>query len=377
MTVMPPEAGGPRRGQSVTSHRDVSVDAASYRPAARAGTFVQRIVGPLQRNAALAAAASIAAAIVVAAVTAVTIQKVVPEHLPTTGASAPGGSFRLHPVVITLPARPASYLGVYADGVPRSYEPVESFAATTGAHPNIALYYSGWNEPFQTSFATQAANHGAVPLVQIEPGNVSLAAIAAGNYDAYLESYANAVASFGARTGRGVIIGFAHEPNGTWYRWGFRHVAPATWIAAWRHVVNVFRRQGADNVTWLWTVNIIDIPGGIPSPARWWPGSSYVTWVGIDGYYYKPSWEFPPLFGPTIKAVRALTLAPILISETGAAPAAGQPAKVADIFAGIHAYGLLGLVWFDADRSRDWRLTSREAIAAYTRGAKTFNGPAP
>ena len=32
-----------------------------------------------------------------------------------------------------------------------------------------------------------------------------------------------------------------------------------------------------------------------------------MTWVGIDGYYLKPSWQFAPLFGPTIGAVRALT----------------------------------------------------------------------
>jgi hypothetical protein len=289
---------------------------------------------------------------------------------------APAAPFRLHPVVVKLPVRPASYLGAYADGIPRSYGPVESFAATTSAHPNVVLYYSGWGEPFQTTFAMQAADHGAVALVQIEPGNTSLAAIAAGDYDAYLESYANAVASFGARTKQGVIIGFAHEPNGPWYRWGFRNVTPATWVAAWRHIVNVFRHQGADNVTWLWTVNVIGTHGGIRSPAPWWPGSSYVTWVGIDGYYYKPSWAFAPLFGPVIKAVRALTLDPILISETGAAPAAGQPAKIADVFAGIHHYGLLGLVWFDADRNRDWRIRSRAAIAAFARGAKTFNGPA-
>ena len=79
-------------------------------------------------------------------------------------------------------------------------------------------------------------------------------------------------------------------------------------MAAWRHIVTVFRQQGADNVTWLWTVNIVDQKGGIPSPAAWWPGASYVTWVGIDGYYLKPSWKFAPLFGPTIKAVRHLTL---------------------------------------------------------------------
>ena len=56
---------------------------------------------------------------------------------------------------------------------------------------------------------------------------------------------------------------------------------------------------------------------------------------------------FAPLFGPTIAAVRALTADPILIAETGAVPAAGQPAKITDLFAGIRSYGLLGFVWFD------------------------------
>ena len=143
------------------------------------------------------------------------------------------------------------------------------------------MYYSGWMERFQAGFAREAARHEAVPLVQIEPTGVSLAAIAAGHYDTYLRSYAAAVKAFGSR----VILSFGHEMNGYWYSWGNRHTSPAAFVAAWRHVVTVFRQQGAGNVTWLWTVNVIDARAGIPSPARWWPGGSYVDMVGIDGYY--------------------------------------------------------------------------------------------
>jgi mannan endo-1,4-beta-mannosidase len=49
------------------------------------------------------------------------------------------------------------------------------------------------------------------------------------------------------------IIGFAPEMNGNWYKWGDQNTSPATWVAAWRHVVDVFRANGADNVSWLWT----------------------------------------------------------------------------------------------------------------------------
>lgn len=310
---------------------------------------------------------------VVAAGTAELLRAVYPN--PTSaGTSPPSGSFRDHPVVITLPDQPESYLGVYAEGVPNTYASIESFAATTSVQPNIALYYSGWQEPFQASFASKAADHNAVPLIQIEPGKVSLTAIAAGVYDGYLASFADAVASYGAKTGHGAIISFGHEPNGSWYPWGFRHVSPATWVAAWRHVVTVFRQQGADDVTWLWTVNIIAAKGRIPAPGPWWPGSNYVTWVGIDGYYYKPSWQFASLFGPTIKAVRSLTRDPILISETGAAPAAGQATKVFNLFAGTRAYELLGFVWFDARRVQDWRIDTSAAASVFSAGAKTYRG---
>jgi mannan endo-1,4-beta-mannosidase len=276
------------------------------------------------------------------------------------------------PLPVTLPRAPGIYLGVYAKQAPRSYAGVTAFTAATGVRPGLVVYYSGWLEPFQRDFAAAVARHNAVPLVQIDPTGISLTAIAAGHYDAYLRAYAAAVRAFGAR----LILSFGHEMNGDWYSWGHRNTSPAVFVAAWRHIVTVFRAVGAHNVTWLWTVNVIERHAGIPSPAAWWPGSSYVTWVGIDGYYDEPYWTFASLFGPTIKAVRALTLAPILISETGVAPAAGKPAKIADVFAGVHAYGLLGLVWFDADTKRDWRINSPAAIAAFRRGAATVKRPA-
>ena len=270
------------------------------------------------------------------------------------------------------PLMPGSYIGVYATGVPQSYAGVSAFTAVTGIRPGVVVYYSGWLEPFQARFAAVAAKHHAVPLVQIDPTAISLAAIASGRYDAYLRSYAAEVKTFGRR----VILSFGHEMNGSWYSWGYRHTPPAVFVAAWRHIVNVFRAEGARNVIWLWTINIIRCRCSRGSPARWWPGRSYVNWVGIDGYYYKPSWKFAPLFGPTIKAVRALTLDPILISET-AAPASTQSAKIPDLFAGIRAYGLLGFVWFDANGHEDWRIRSRAASAAFRHGVDTLRRPTP
>jgi len=302
---------------------------------------------------------------VLIAVTACSVLRHAAAPLPRPSQGPPGIA---HAV---LPAKAASYLGDFEPTSPKSYSEVSRFAKAIGRRPNLVLYFSGWSVPFQSRFADEAWANGAIPAIQVDPDTISLADIAAGKYDGYVRSYAAAIRSYG----HPVVIGFGHEMNGWWFSWGHRHTSPTVFVAAWRHIVNVFRQQGADNVTWLWTINIINQRGGILAPGPWWPGSSYVTWVGIDGYYRRPSWTFASLFGPTIKAVRKLTLDPILISETGAAHSAGQPMKIANLFAGVRAYGLLGFVWFDAKKNWDWRLSTPAAFAAFRQGAKTFERP--
>jgi mannan endo-1,4-beta-mannosidase len=255
----------------------------------------------------------------------------------------------------TLPAMQASYLGVFENQSPPSYQPIATFANAAGREPNLVGYFSGWAEPFDSSFANLVYSHDVVPFVQIDPTYASMSAITAGDYDSYLQSYADSVRSFG----HPVVIGFGHEPNASWYPWGYGHVPPALFVEAWRYIVTMFRQQGADNVTWLWTINA-DRPGTGPV-ADWWPGQQYVTWVGIDGYYYRPTDTFMNVFGQTIDQVRTFTHEPILLSETAVGPAAGQFVKIQDLFHGMAQYKTLGLVWFDKTQHngifhQDWRI---------------------
>jgi mannan endo-1,4-beta-mannosidase len=312
---------------------------------------------------------------VIAIVVAVAILVVVGKHDRSAGekSAAAGAPQAAKPIQAHLPATPGGYLGVYTPGVPGSYAGLTAFASATGIRPRVVVYYSAWLEPFQARFAAAAARHGAVPLVQIDPAHVSLAAIAAGQYDSYLGAYAADVRAYR----RPVILSFGHEMNGTWYSWGQGHTSPAVFVAAWRHIVTLFRAHGADNVTWLWTFNIIHNGRRIAPPAPWWPGQSYVTWVGIDGYYRRSPTTFTAVFGPAITAARALTRDPILISETGIAPTADRSTEMADLFAGVRADRLLGLVWFDAVGSRDWRLSNATAAAAFRRAAETYQTPPP
>jgi hypothetical protein len=271
-----------------------------------------------------------------------------------------------------LPQKLASYLGVYEAGSPPGYQPVADFAQAAGKPPNLVGYYSGWAEPFHASFAEQAHAHGAVPYVQIDPTQASVPAIPRGIYDVYLRTYADSVRDYGGA----VVIGFGHEMNTSRYSWGYGHVRPRVFVAAWRHIVTLFHGEGADNVTWLWTINQ-EGPGTGPA-VDWWPGSAYVTWVGIDGYYYRPSDTFDTVFGNTITRVRIFSDKPILLSETAVGPAAGQFAKINNLFDGMRRYKTLGLVWFDIAQSdgilhQNWRIEdSQAAKAAFRFGASTL-----
>jgi Glycosyl hydrolase family 26 len=270
-----------------------------------------------------------------------------------------------------LPPDPASYLGVYESGAPGTYRSVADFARAVGRQPNLVGYYSGWGEPFQTSFARTVREHGAATIVQLDPTLASVALIAAGGYDRYLRSFADSVREFG----QPVVIGFGHEMNAYWYSWGYRHLPAQTFVAAWRHIVTLFRHQGVYNVTWLWTIQA-DEKGTGPI-ASWWPGAQYVTWVGIDGYYYRPSDTFATVFGETIAQVRMFTTRPVLLSETAVGPGAGQARKIPDLFAGMRRYGTLGLVWFDIAQDdgiyhQDWHIEDNEAAEAAFRHNLAF-----
>jgi len=279
--------------------------------------------------------------------------------------SAPSPRPAIRPVTL-------HYVGVFERGAPGSYQPVQRFAPVAGRKPNIAVYYGGWGAPFHARFATAAARAGAVVLVHMEPWHQSMAAVAAGHWDRYLHRFAAQVRHYGGQ----VILSFAPEPDGRWYPWGWHHTDPAQWVAAWRHVVTLFRESGAVNVTWLWDMSSESHATG--RVREWWPGARYVDWAGIDGYYFVPTDSYQTVVGNTLKDIRKLTSRPVILSEVGIGPLAGQAAKIPGLFAGIRHDHLLGLIWFDVTQHQglyhqDWRLDDhRAAVAAFRAGVRSL-----
>lgn len=265
-------------------------------------------------------------------------------------------------------------VGVYESGFPRKTSLIGSFAAATGVRPRLTQYYSAWGEPFWKSFARANRASGAIPIVQLQPTDVKLSTIVAGHSDAYLRAYADAVKSYG----HPVILSFGHEMNGGWYSWGNGHEKPAEFVAAWRHVVSVFRQRGADNVSWLWTVTSVGNGSDLTGQwlGSWWPGDQWVSVVGIDGYYYRASDTFTSVFEDTLDQIRSFTKTPVIISEVGIGPNPSRNSQIQALFTGAKTDHIDAVVWFDSPQHdgiyhQDWQLEGHpSALNAFNKAAE-------
>lgn len=250
------------------------------------------------------------------------------------------------------------------------------FIHATGVHPQIVAQYLPFGDPYNPARACRVARAGGELLIQWDPMRISLHRIASGEWDNYITRFARDVRAAQLP----VVLSFGHEMNGNWYPWGYTHVSPRTFIAAWRHLHRLFATAGASNVTWCWDVNhwspalAGQAPNyGISPPRWWWPGARYVNWIGLDAYYETPSETFRTLFQAPLRALHRIAHKPVLIAETAAAAGEIQARQIRTLFSGLRRRGIIGAVWFDSNAREVWRLEGHpDAIAAFQAGVRSL-----
>jgi hypothetical protein len=121
---------------------------------------------------------------------------------------------------------------------------------------------------------------GHLPLVSWSAAPVTTAsAIANGSQDAVIHAAAVALKHAGGRVFLRPFYEF-DQPQGH-----PRYIGtPSQVIAAWRHLWRIFQAAGATNVRLVWCPMAFDFGGGVA--ASFWPGKTYVNWVGADGYNF-------------------------------------------------------------------------------------------
>ena len=92
------------------------------------------------------------------------------------------------------------------------------------------------------------------------------------------------------RFGSPILIEWGTEPNGDWFSWngkwnGGAGEGPARYVAAYRHIVDLMRAEGADNLQWVWHVNWLDEPEKDWNRfENYFPGEDYCDWVALSAY---------------------------------------------------------------------------------------------
>lgn len=242
-------------------------------------------------------------------------------------------------------------------------------------HHKFMAWGSSWNA-FPVSTVNDIRTSGAIPLITWEPwaynitdANYTLANIINGNFDAYITTWATAARNWGYP----FFLRFAHEMNGkTWYPWqeGFNTNTSGQYVQAWKHVVDIFRAAGANNVNWVWCPNVVFT--GSTSLQELYPGDDYVDWIALDGYNRATSTSNWKPFSVVYNASFAelAQIAPgknIMIAEISSSETGGDKASWITDALGVQVLShpqVKALVWFNSVDYYDFRIQSSPAAAA-------------
>jgi len=283
-------------------------------------------------------------------------------------------------------------LGAYTPYAPASSSVLNEYTSMVGRKPDIVAFYKAFFAPLMT--AEQAANleaGGGVPMITWEPDQPSsgfpaaeFPDIAAGRYDSQIRQAAKTAKEFSGE----IMIRFAHEMNITAMPWGPGQEGNVgnAYVEAWRHVVSIFRQEGAVNVKWVWCPNVDW--GGVPF-SQYFPGDEWVDYVGLDGYNWgtvgTEQWQTASkLFGASYATLTQLSSKPVVLGEVSSGETGGS--KAAWIREGfLHTIPeqfprVSAVVWFNAVAEQDWRInTSSSALEAFREVAANslYGGPNP
>jgi mannan endo-1,4-beta-mannosidase len=286
---------------------------------------------------------------------------------------------------------------------------LDDFRASIGGQ-RVATWtiWTGWDPEgsgaFPAAAVTGARQRGAVPIIWWEPypccepddprwsRNRN---IADGLYDDYIRDFARQA----KESGRLILIRFAHQANSDYLPWAWDYSATddntvRTFKAAWRHVVRTFRKVGATNVRWVWTVatqtcagdgkrvsagvrNCMSRPLGYPGH-KWvdYMGFTWENWgdAGPGAVVGSKAWvSMLDGFRPIVRRLSRVSTKPIMAVASASAPGGGDQARwIRQGYRQVHRHlpRVVAVMWLNVDLSgaphfhRDWSLGGL-ALEAY------------
>ena len=279
-------------------------------------------------------------------------------------------------------------------------ESQSSFESLAGKNIAIEMFFTGWPNntvpDFPAAKCTQIDNNGAIPHItwmpQV-PGNpYPLNSIINGSYDSYINGYAAQVKNWG----KPLFIRLGHEFNGDWYTYGgalngggtlngfgdlTKADGPERFIAAYQRVHDLFEALSVNNVVWVWCPNNVNAPNDSWNvPEAYFPGDSYVDWIGFDGYNFGntqtwSSWvSFFSIYNPLYQKFKTYNK-PIMLGEFASVEQGGSKSQwITDAYLTwikLVYTQIKAVTWFHIAKTEgtvytDWRInSSASSLLAY------------
>jgi hypothetical protein len=166
--------------------------------------------------------------------------------------------------------------------------------------------------------------------------------ITGGAYDDALAAQARGLAGLDTP----VFVTFDHEADAN--RRYQRRGTPEEFTAAWRHLVDLYRENGADEAVFVW--NVTGWPANLDRLPELWPGNDHVDWISWEAYNMtgcelQPNWDhvvsFEEALAPTYEWIQNEGERhgidpdkPVMVGEMGTVPLS-DPAATAEWYAAI------------------------------------------
>lgn len=237
--------------------------------------------------------------------------------------------------------------GAFDDQSKTSYKSIINLEDSLRTTFPLMHIYTAWgskpNEIFPATEVNSILSLGSLPVITWEPwlndfdeikipklrpvaerDKGGLIDISQGLYDVYLQKWAADAKAIN----KPIFLRFGHEMNDAYrYPWGPQNNTAKDFVAAWRHVHDVFIKAGAVNVLWIWS----------PHPAygyfkEYYPGNEYVDYLGTGTLNYgeiakwSQWWSFDDIFGKYYSELSGFGK-PMMLTEFGSLEVGGNRSK--------------------------------------------------
>lgn len=256
--------------------------------------------------------------------------------------------------IVAPPPSGKLYHGVYPGGISGEEDDLtlndlESYEQAAGKTAAWVFFSHNWYHGRQFPLTTAAwiRQAGSIPYIRLMlrseaggeggDGEYTLQAILDGDFDQDLHAWAQAARDFSTP----LIAEYGVEMNGEWFPWNgqwngggettdygdpTQPDGPERFREVYRHIIQICRDEGADNITWVFHVNNNDYPEDEWNKfENYYPGSEWIDWLAVSVYGaqtpQESEWqEFRPMMDEVYPRLAALDAnKPIILAEFGVA----------------------------------------------------------